>query len=389
MDGPGGASKDALVGLGAERVRRGVGIAALALAVLLWVPGEGKSDLGGLEELRRERERVYREWSELAREEVEVRDELLRLGLAVERAKRELEEARAEEDQTRRRLREAEERRLLWEERLRESGRKAAAWLRFLYEAGEVGYLDVLLGSADFADFLTRYELLSTLTARGLERLEEARRFSILAREQERREREARAEAERWRKEKEKTYRELEALEAVKRELLRRTEALGAEKRAALYELDRRWGEMLPELRSFMASFSRLPWEKLAPDLVRPDYQGLRLTAVVGEETVNRFLTAQNFGPVSFRVRFLPGEVQVSDREGLFEMRASASAVGRRSLVLRPFAFYFLGAPATPELLKDLEREFSLTVPLPPAVEPLRLLEVRPEEGKLTLLLGP
>jgi len=344
---------------------------------------------GSREELQKERERLYREWLELAREEMEVRSELLRLGLALERSRRELEEARRREEEARRRLGEAERKRLFWEERLRESREKAGAWLRFLYEEGEVGYLDVVLGATDFADFLSRYELLGTLTARGLERLEEARRFHLLAREEERREREARQEAERWRVEREKAHGELLALESRKKEVLRRLETLGAEKRASLYDLDRRWGEMLPELRAFLAGFSRLPWEKLAPDLVRPDYQELKLTAEIGEETINRFLSTQGSFKASFRVRFLPGEVRVSDGEGLFEMRAAPFPEGRRSLALRPFAFHFLGVPATPDLLRELEEEFTLSVSLPPVIEPLRLLGVRLEEGKLVLTLGP
>ncbi len=365
-----------------------LGLLFSVLCLSLGVPGTPARSLSG-EEWRRERERVYRECVGLAREEVEVRSELLRLGLALERAEREREESRRREAEAERRVEEARRKRILWEGRLEESRRKAGAWLRFLYEEGEVGYLDVLLGATDFADFLTRYELLSALTSRGLERLEEARRLHLLAEEEEKREERARAEAERWRKEKEKAYQKLAALESRKREVLRRLEAMGSQKRASLYELDRKWKEMLPELRSFLERFSRLPWEKLAPDLVKPDYRNLLLTAVVGEETVNRFLAAQSASASSFRVRFLPGEVRFSDDEGLFELRASARPQNGRHLLLRPFAFHFLGVPATPDLLREVEEEFSLSISLPPAVEPLRLKEVSLEEGRMNLVLAP
>ncbi|MBX6378264.1 MAG: hypothetical protein IRY95_06910, partial [Clostridia bacterium] len=173
--------------------------------------------------------------------------------------------------------------------------RRLRAWLRFLHEHGWVGYTEVLLGAADFADFVRRWNLLARLTEVQVQRLQVLR--SVLE-EQRREETRLAALAD-----------EAAAALAEARQTAARLAALREERARRLEEARRRqaaWVESLPAVLAALRGLRALPWQELRPASVDVRFAPLRAEVVIAEADVRRV--------TGLDVRFAPAGVALTGR---------------------------------------------------------------------------
>lgn len=169
----------------------------LALVVLLIFVTSVAVQASPEDELERRRQELLRVQQEIEeqkqnillkkRQEKSVAEELRRLEYDLERTKKELAVVEAELELTNKKAADTEvELKRLQAELERRSGYLSAR-LRALYEVGPTGYLEVLLASTDFSDFLSRFDFLQSLVAQDVKLLKsiKAEREQYLAKKAE------------------------------------------------------------------------------------------------------------------------------------------------------------------------------------------------------------
>lgn len=144
-----------------------------------------------LRDLQRRSTSVEARIQDYRRREAATVAEINRLQVAIEEKERRLEELRRDLEEATRLLAEAEQRLREAEADLDRRTDLMMRRVRALYEHGLVGYLDVVMGATDFADFLTRAEVLRMVIAGDVTLFRQVRAFrNVTARLRDERERE-------------------------------------------------------------------------------------------------------------------------------------------------------------------------------------------------------
>lgn len=331
------------------------------------------------------RRSAYDELRQARAAEEALQEELVQVGLRLAAAQGRLEELARREAAAQAELAAAEARRAETARRLAEQRRRVAAWFRFLQEEGMPGFLDVLLGARDFADFVSRLEVVSDLVranARRLRRLrdlhEEARRQGeeLAARQRRLADLLASEQAE---------VGGLRRLRAEREAALARARALVGERAAAMERLDRQWSRDAPLLTGFLRRFGELPWERVRPQRVVLTAAGLVIE--IGEAELNRALAAGQ----GVALRLVPGRVLIVPADGgaedRFRLAAGLEARGGR-LALVPAALEVLGVPVGEEALREVVAGYDLTLDSARFGVALPVRAVAVESGRLRIRVG-
>lgn len=223
----------------------------------LWGQAYGSS----LEEMLRETRMLLNQKKEKVKEQKEevnqYASEINKLDQNIGAVEREMEDINARLDTTLASLRRAEEEIARVEAELERANQQLRDRVCFIYKYGSVSYLEVLLASSSFSDFITRYELLKRVVASDaalVDRVEEQR--NVLAARK--------AELERKRSElaallrrQEAARRELAMQQEEKRFLLSRAQQDLNRYQREVEELERREEAIIREIARRKASSSR------------------------------------------------------------------------------------------------------------------------------------
>lgn len=155
------------------------------LASVMWAPQTGQAETE-LEKIRREieaaRERIEQakenaqkaqsDLRKIQHEKEQVKEEINKLTEDIDKAVARLQQLEKNIEQQEAELRQTEERLQEIALRIQERDRLLRSRLRLMYTNGAVTYLEVLLQSTSFADFLDRFNLLKSLVSQDKEMLE-------------------------------------------------------------------------------------------------------------------------------------------------------------------------------------------------------------------------
>ncbi|MCL6448448.1 MAG: hypothetical protein K6U04_09910 [Armatimonadetes bacterium] len=328
---------------------------------------------------------------ELAAREQALVNELIKLDLQLEKYGREssLLAARLEEnleltEKTRTEL--SRTRLLLARER-----RRLGGLLAFHYRYGQVSFLNLLLGTHTFSEFVNQSFYLSAFIARQAKIIRETRRLAA--------ESEARlARLEQLQvaiaNEKEQLARaiaEMEKLRAARGRLLADVRRQSVELAGRLLLMEEQWQKVLSGLRAVMQRISALPPGQLFPD--RLSFSGGKLKAEIGAATFNRLLAAaagDDFETLA--VHISPDGVAIS---GALGGAGTPTAVpftlkgnflpdsGGRKVSLCPQALEINNVPAEKEILAFLAGTEGISWDLGESFPSLKILEITPGEDKI------
>lgn len=358
----------------------------LGAAVFIFLPGGGAA---GLSVLYAAQPGPAPRLPAASMQEAALLEELLRLDARLAAAAARRAEAAAQEERWR-----AEEERAAGRLRelgldLAESRARLGDFLRFAYQAGGGRFLAVLLGEGDWAEMVTRWELLRRILDYGLQRLEATADLAAAQRAEQARLAEARRAAAASREEAEALWRQLDALRRAREAALAEARRQGTELGREGARMSEQWQALLPVLRGHLRAFAAFPWQSLNPDRLQLEPPaGLRVE--IGEETLNRaFAGYPDLRGVS--VRFTAGGLAL---EGRPEKAPSYRLEGRLVLegndVLRlvPEAVFFGEYQASEELLRELAAPEELSFRVQEN-SGFRVTGVETATGKLVLRLRP
>lgn len=261
-----------------------------------------------------------------------------------------------------------------------------AVRLRFMYEDGMVSYLEVLLGATDFADFLGRLEILSTIVELDRKLLGELRTLSAdVARQEEsvRRSREVLADL---RQSRVAQRQRLTELIAAREERLAGLKERRAAVEGALADLEQVWEQQArPALAQFGSGFHTL---SLQLDQVTPDDVQLDLpfgvTVVLTAETLNSFIVRlPDFSGLRFRL--LPGSADVVGTFAGVDLEVLGTFAVASNTTMRyvPREIRFFGVTLPESVTRDLVQSGQLDVDLRNLLDTWRLKEITVEDGRV------
>ncbi|BCV25710.1 hypothetical protein [Gelria sp. Kuro-4] len=263
-----------------------------------------------------------------------------------------------------------------------------ALWLRFLAEDGTLTYLDVLLGAADFSDFLTRLDLVLTIIESNVDRLEQLKALAaaVAAKEEELAQKQAEL---------------AQAHAAISRNLataqeLRRAKAgalAEAEKKladfATLLAVSQAWETVLPDIDRLLSRLEAVPWERVQPDSLEVNYLFGQAHLAYREATLAGLLQSPEDASDSLELTCLPGRLTLTRPAAAgrpaYTLSLELAPDGRR-LMLKPAGIRVAGADVpTPTLaLLFAGRDLALTLPLPAG---LKISRAEVETGALKVTL--
>lgn len=318
-----------------------------------------------------------------AAEEQELVEEIMLLEVQLQRAAQEVEDldrqaASLEEEIARTRRAMAG-----LEQELGAKQGELARWLQFQYRHGFTPYLAVLLKATSFTDFLTRQQLLGSITRRGMDLLADTE--YLLARQQEHEEAisRQRAEVDRKKEEAGRTLARITELLDEKSALLAQARAAG---HAAAVETGRRWEEDLPNLHYLLRHFSQLPWKAVEPQSVEIDYRLMQARATVTAQGLTRAMAAD---PKlrNFQVEIASDQVVIKGRAPDFRLAGRATAQDNR-IYFTPQELTWSGLQVGAQVLQELTKGYDLYFTFPEVVPGLKLRHLEQGDGYFLLILG-
>lgn len=364
-------------------------LAALPASAATGAPGAATAaQVAGpsLDELRQARQSSYRQFQEARTTEERLRQRLLVARSQLARAESQLASTEARVRDAEAALADARARRGRAETALKVRQEQVGRWLRFLYEQGPVSYLEVLMGAADFADFVVRWETLEGMVTGNVQALREARSLQQRLMAEEGRVAARRQEVEALRVKAAEALTALRQRQAAQAQALAEARVALGQKAESLAALDRRWQATLPALQTFLSRFSRLPWAGVAPARVEVNPVTLSATAEFDEAGLNAALAGADPTLGGVRIALAPGQAYLESRQdGVFRLAGRLQVAGERRLAFRPVALDFLGVPVSEVAMAELVQGYDLSFDLASLGEGVRLAEAETADGTLRL----
>ena len=152
-----------------------------------------------------------------------------------------------------------------------EEERVVGRWLRFLVEEGSFTYLDVLLGAANLADFMTRLDIIITIIEANVTSLKQLKSLTL----------EIAAQEEKYRAREQDiadVYAAIDrSLEEAQRLHQAKSAALAeAEKKlddfSAIIALSQAWEQVLPDIEHCLNRLATMSWHTIEPDQIKLNY---------------------------------------------------------------------------------------------------------------------
>lgn len=252
---------------------------------------------------------------ELRARENEILAELVALKLQIETTRSQIQSLEA---QVARNLRDkaARERELLQiEADLAVSGRELGQWLEFNYRYGYVSFLDVLVSSTGFNDFINRSSLLSSIMDQQARAFRNHRVLKDRAEEKLRQISAVNKSITADKLRQEKKIAELQRTETELTEFLTNLKKQSAALEAKLSELSRQWAEVTSLTAVIIRQLSTLPADQFPPDRIRLSFGGMQLE--YSDAAINRAI--QKVCPdqaANVKISVKPGLVTISGLTG-------------------------------------------------------------------------
>lgn len=372
--------------------RRILSIAAAVLMAVLLPLGSWQLPVaaGPWEKLEEDRQRITGGIDETAREEDRILAELFNLGLELEAAREELARLQKDMESVASALVKAGEDLAVLEAKLSEREERLKRRLRFMYEDGSVSYLEVLLSSASFQDFLSRLDLIRMIASadaslvrevKALKVRVETERAALQARRDELAGLRSRAEARQAR---------------ITRLILEKEQRLSGlrDKRSAfesaLADLERVWaGEALPVIKALTAEFqgSTHRLRDMEPDEVRYRLVPPAVILTVSESTLNGFLQggSPEIQSLRFRLRSTGAELSGTYSKVDLVLRGKLVIEGETRVRFLPDEIIFSGFRVSPEAVRIYVEPLRMEIDFAEFVRPAGLIAIEIKEGLLVV----
>lgn len=345
---------------------------------------------GPWERLEADRQTITGGIDEASGEADRVLAELFNLGLEMQGAREDLAGIQTEMASVAAALGKAAAKLANLESQLAERQRLLERRVRFIYEDGSVSYLEVLLSSTSFQDFLDRMDLLRMIAARDAALVREIsslradvkkERAALQARRDELAELGSRAEARQAR---------ITRLIGDREERLRGLKDKRAVFESALADLERVWaGEAVPVLKALTAEFqgSTSRVRDIEPDEIRFRAFPPGVILSVREATFNRFL--QGGGPeiqsLRFRITSLAAELTGTYFGVDLILRGRVAIEGETRIRFLPDEIIFSGFRVSPEAVRIYVEPLRMEIELADFVRPARLTRIEMKDGLLVV----
>ncbi|HOV80649.1 MAG TPA: hypothetical protein PK728_11210 [Bacillota bacterium] len=262
-------------------------------------------------------------------------------------------------------------------------------WVNFLYRYGPATYLEVVLNAASFNDFVERAEAVRIAVATQVGMLDEVRETAKKMHEQVLACRRARDELAAKNSELAVAIKEMEELREGRREFLDGVRRESAETAARIVQAETSWYRSVTSLRRLISRFKSLPWGALSPEDVSFSGGGL-LVAFSDSEINGKFFEGdEDFAGLS--LRSAPGLLTLSGPAAAggpeFELGGNFVVEGGSEVRFQPRSMTLAGVPVSREVMDYISSDSAMKVDIGSISRGFRLSEVRPEAGRLILLL--
>ncbi|WP_421071645.1 coiled-coil domain-containing protein [Pelotomaculum propionicicum] len=340
----------------------------------------------------KDRENALQQQAGLGEEEKQLVIELLNWDVKIETARLEQERLRREiplQEETLAALEiQLEQSRAALEEGRARLGR----WINHLYRCGALTYLDVVLGAADFDDFIERAEMVGIILASQAKMLDEVRGFTIAVRENAEAVRQTHEELTIKSRELDGRLQEMEAARAGREEFLGDLRVRSADLASRVAQAETQWYNSLNSLHYLLANLHTLPLYNLSPVSSEITFSGLRL--VYSDEEINKnILKIGDANLAGFSVRCYPGRFTVTGPAALpggpdFIVEGHFQMLDGGKIRYQPVALTLAGVPVSREVLGYVSSESGMVIDAGAYLESFRLSGVSIEEGRLVINLA-
>lgn len=317
--------------------------------------------------------------------------ELLDWDVRLESARQDHERLTREIPVARQALKDAEAGLNLTRERLSAGQDKLGRWLNFLYRYGPVAYLEVILKATDFNDFATRLESIKLIIISQIRLVDEVRELKTRQEEQVASTRQAQEELAAKTAALSQKIADMDRERAGREAFLARLRQESTDLSEKVIQSETALYQSLGSLRYLLAHLQALPWNSLSPNKFSLSGSGLHLE-ILDQEINKVFFEQGDPNLASLSVQSLSGLFAISGRadaggadyrlEGAFVLETEGKARFQPSRVL------LAGLPVSGEVLKYIASQQSLTIDLVDLTQGYRLTEIRPEDGKLIIVLS-
>lgn len=268
---------------------------------------------------------------------------------------------------------------------------KLGRWVNFLYRYGTVSYLEVLLGSENFNDFVARAESVKLVIISQVRLLDEVRDLTYRQEEQASVQRQVKAELTDKTSSLSQKIDEMDRYRAGREAFLAELRQQSTDQAAQVIQSEMALYQSLNPLRYLLSHLETLPWDSVSPEKFSLSGRGLRMEFM--DQEVNKvFLGQGDPNMASLSVHSSSGLFSISGRadDGETEFRVEGNFVleGDGKFRFQPERVFLAGLPVGGEVLKYIASEQCLSVDLGDRMLGYRLTEIRAEEGRLVVELA-
>ena len=278
------------------------------------------------------------------------------------------------------------------EERLAEARVRLAVWLRYHYENGRWSYLELLLDTRSFGEFVSRMEMLQFLIVHEAVLVNEVRALNAELKEKlaglRRLYAEARAEEHRIAAQ----MQEIEKTKAKRVAFLDDIRKQSAELADRMTRMEDQWQASLAPLQDVLKQLSHLLVSELKPDRIR--FEGRNVRLEVSAQSVNKAIRSANQKPGDKLSVSLAQDAVLINGENAAQ-QAKFTLAGKLvptrdgiTVIFRPRSLTINGTAIKAELLPLLNREGSLSFSLGQSFRAFAITDIRHEPDKVVVILS-
>lgn len=351
--------------------------------------GEGTPGIASLEE----REKALARQAKLEEREKELTAELLAWDIKIESARKDQERLRMEIPLLESALTGAEsglaESRVLLEEGYEWLGK----WVNNLYRYGPVAYLEVLVGAADFNEFVEKAEMVKIIIISQVKMLDEVRYLIDRIQAQISAIKQARNELAVKNEVLSIQIKEMEAAKTGREELLAGLKQQSTDLAERVVQAEKYWYHSLNSLHYLLTHLDSFPWYSLVPETLAFTGKGLLLE--YSDQEINRKLNEIGDANLTgLSVHIYPGRFSISGPAAVlggpdFMLDGNLVLAGEGKVRFQPENLILAGKPVSREVLDFVSSESGMAADFGEAMPGYNLSEVRAEEGKIVILLSP
>lgn len=328
----------------------------------------------------------------LAEEENQLVIELLDWDVKIETARLEQERLQREIPQLEEQLKSSEVQLAQSSAELEAGRARLGRWINHLYRHGHLTYLEVVLGAADFNDFIERAEMVGIILASQARMLDEVRSFTAAVREKSEAVRQTHEGLSMKNQELDVRLKEMKTARSGREEFLGDLRVRSADLADRVAQAEKQWYGSLNSLHYLLANLRALPLYNLTPEDSQVTFSGLRLE--YSDEEINKKLSEIGDANLDgFYVRCYPGRFTVTGPAGspggpdfIVEGNFQMLEEGRVRYV--PENLTLAGVPVSQVVLGFVSSDSGVVIDTGAYIESFKLSGIDIEEGKLIINLA-